>query len=55
MIFGYQSSRDFFESVRVAAQELERTERQIQRMRLAEGIKAQRYGSPGPAEETSTG
>lgn len=47
MIFGYQSSRDFFESVRVAAQELERTERQIQRMRLAEGIKAQRYGVAG--------
>lgn len=47
MIFGYQSARDFFESVRVAAQELERTERQIQRMRLAEGVRAQRYEAAG--------
>lgn len=43
MVFGYQSSRDFFEAVRCAAQEMERTERQLQRMRLAEGVRAQRY------------
>lgn len=47
MIFGYQSARDFFEAVRCAAQELERTERQLQRMMLAEGVKAQRYGIAG--------
>lgn len=47
MTFGYQSARDFFEAARCAAQELERTERQIGRMRAAEGVKAQRYDVRG--------
>ena len=39
----YTSAREFFEAVRDAAIELERSERQMARMRLSEGVRAQRY------------
>lgn len=37
MVFGYQSSRDFFEAVRCAAAEARRAEQQIERLSSAEG------------------
>ena len=43
-MYEYQSARDFFAAVRCAAQEVERTERQIARMEAAEGVRAQGYG-----------
>lgn len=39
----YSGAREFFEAVRDAAIELERSEWQIARMRLSEGVRAQRY------------
>lgn len=39
------TSRDFFESVREAALDAERTWRQLQAMESREGVKAQRYGA----------
>lgn len=39
------TSRDFFESVREAALDAERTRRQLEAMESREGIKAQRYGA----------
>lgn len=39
------TSRDFFESVREAALDAERTRRQLEAMESREGVKAQRYGA----------
>lgn len=39
------TSRDFFDSVREAALDAERTRRQLEAMESREGVKAQRYGS----------
>lgn len=39
------TSRDFFESVREAALDAERTRRQLEAMESREGVKAQRYGT----------
>lgn len=38
------TSRDFFEQVREAAQDAERTRRTLEAMKAREGVKAQRYG-----------
>ena len=47
MVECYRSARDFFEAVRCAAIEVGRTERQIERMKSAEGVRAQGYGPAG--------
>lgn len=39
MVFGYQSARDFFEAARCAAMEAQRTERQMERLAAAEGVR----------------
>lgn len=39
------TSRDFFDSVRDAALDAERTRRQLEAMESREGVKAQRYGA----------
>lgn len=44
MPFGYIDARDFFGAVRTAAVEVERYERNIERMESAEGVRAQGYG-----------
>ena len=39
------TARDFFEQVREAAKDAERTRRQLEAMESREGVKAQRYGA----------
>ena len=43
----FGSARDYFESVRDAAIELDRTGRTLERMRASMGPKSQRYDRPG--------
>ena len=47
MLFENQSARDFFDSVRNAAMEIARTERQLARMEASEGVRAQGYTPMG--------
>lgn len=44
---GYASARDFFEAVREASREAERTRLTIMRMEAAEGVRAQGYEAGG--------
>lgn len=43
MQFWYTNARDFFEGVKAAAEEVQDTERKLERMKVAEGLKAQSY------------
>lgn len=52
MLFENQSARDFFDSVRHAAMEVARTERQLARMEASEGVRAQGYTPMGKGSRT---
>lgn len=45
--YQYQSARDFFEAVRDASEDAERTSRTIRAMESREGVRAQSYGPRG--------